>query len=145
MLLILTIIGNFYSAHLPHKVGAHGDSQSRASTHTHTHTHTRARARTRAHAHTHTHTHARARARTHKHTHARARARTHAHERTHARSTLISLMVCVAVKHHVYSLFVAVSRREQRFHEAASCNDADTVRKLLAEGVGINCRNSVSL
>ncbi|KAL8611699.1 hypothetical protein ACOMHN_063725 [Nucella lapillus] len=36
-----------------------------------------------------------------------------------------------------------VSRREQRFHEAASCNDAEAVRKLLTEGVGINCRNSL--
>ncbi|PVD37820.1 hypothetical protein C0Q70_00422 [Pomacea canaliculata] len=36
-----------------------------------------------------------------------------------------------------------MSRREQRFHEAASVNDADSVRKLLAEGVGINCRNSL--
>ncbi|XP_070176862.1 ankyrin repeat and death domain-containing protein 1A-like isoform X1 [Littorina saxatilis] len=36
-----------------------------------------------------------------------------------------------------------MSRREQRFHEAASSNDADAVRKLLAEGVGINCKNSL--
>ena len=55
LLLLIIIIGDFYSAHLPHKVGAHGASQSRASTHARTHTNTHAR----THMHTHTCTHTR--------------------------------------------------------------------------------------
>ncbi|GFR66532.1 ankyrin repeat and death domain-containing protein 1A [Elysia marginata] len=36
-----------------------------------------------------------------------------------------------------------VSRREEKFHEAARVNDASAIRALLREKVGVNCRNSL--
>ncbi|RUS88519.1 hypothetical protein EGW08_003695, partial [Elysia chlorotica] len=36
-----------------------------------------------------------------------------------------------------------MSRREEKFHEAARVNDASAIRALLREKVGVNCRNSL--
>ena len=43
-----------------------------------------------------------------------------------------------------FIFLLLVSRREEKFHEAARVNDASAIRALLREKVGVNCRNSVS-